>query len=317
MGRSHTKKRPGPAAPSSVTASTSTTSAAPTPTVVTPPRTTSSTPIATSTTTTTAGVAVATSTPAVDHELVEDDSADEPAVDMAGVDLTTFRTNAPAQLERELGTMTTAAGAAISAVTQGLLANSAGVGRARQLATDARDEVDGIEALGDRIRLLVAQCEAYFSDADLDEDDRNELGDMLGDYETLYPKVRSAAHTWGESLAEALGRIGLAEDALNADAAEAEQLRVLRAHWGSVALARGHFERHRDDTGAANEIEYLTRALALNQRAAGGNILRKTREDGDILTFDRSTGEFTIITPAGKIRTLFCPGDGVRYYNRQ
>lgn len=283
-----------------------------------PTATSTATSTTTSTTSTTAGVEVAASSPAVADELVEEEEATpEPEVDMAGVDLTTFRTNSPSRLEQDLGSMAAAAGVAIGAITERLLATSAGVTQARELATDAREQVDGIETLGDRVRLLLAQCELFFGDSDLDEDDMDELTDVLGDYEKLFPKVMSAAHTWGESLAESLGRIGLAEDSLNANAAEAEQLRVLRGHWGSVALARGHFERHRDDTGAANEIEYLTRALALNQRAAGGNILRKTREDGDILTFDRSTGEFTIITPAGKIRTLFCPGDGVRYYNRQ
>lgn len=78
-----------------------------------------------------------------------------------------------------------------------------------------------------------------------------------------------------------------------------------------------HFEKHGSEFGQITEGEYLRRAQALRDRAAGGQILEARRGDGVVTRFDQGTGDFLAFDPDYTIRTYFRPNDGEAYFRRQ
>ncbi|MDX2121553.1 MAG: hypothetical protein SF070_10930 [Gemmatimonadota bacterium] len=78
-----------------------------------------------------------------------------------------------------------------------------------------------------------------------------------------------------------------------------------------------HFAKHGAEFGQITEGEYLRRAQALRDRAAGGDILEARRRDGVVTRFDRGTGDFLAFNPDFTIRTYFRPNDGEAYFRRQ
>jgi hypothetical protein len=78
-----------------------------------------------------------------------------------------------------------------------------------------------------------------------------------------------------------------------------------------------HFEKHGSEFGQITEGEYLRRAQALRDRAAGGEILEARRGDGVVTRFDRASGDFLAFDPDDTIRTYFRPNDGEAYFRRQ
>jgi pyocin large subunit-like protein len=50
---------------------------------------------------------------------------------------------------------------------------------------------------------------------------------------------------------------------------------------------------------------------------SGGNILTKLRANGDMLFFDKATGDFAVKSSEGIIRTLFKPTNGLEYFLKQ
>jgi pyocin large subunit-like protein len=66
-----------------------------------------------------------------------------------------------------------------------------------------------------------------------------------------------------------------------------------------------HYLKHGYQFGKITQEQYLQDAQALLDAPAGGDVLEKTRPDGDIEHFRVSTGEFAVMTKRGRIRTYF------------
>ena len=78
-----------------------------------------------------------------------------------------------------------------------------------------------------------------------------------------------------------------------------------------------HFQKHGAEFHAASAEDYLRLAQTLRDKAAGGDVLERTRGDGVISRFDRASGAFIAFDADGTIRTFFHPNDGERYFERQ
>lgn len=184
--------------------------------------------------------------------------------------------------------------------------------------TEVDKVVDAITTTNHQLKLITGERDPEEDEAEADETSGgDELIELSTEFDKLVPKVLSTQHTLTEDLTDQTGKVGLAEDDLTQSAGAVAALNALRGRWASASLAKGHFTKHQGDTGTANETEYLTKAAALNDAATSADVVRKVRGDGDTLTMRKSTKEFTILSTAGKIRTYFCPGDGIKYFNRQ
>ena len=249
----------------------------------------------------------------------EEDDETEEVDDAEAFDLSSVTGDSgPTSLDEAFGEALEAAKEAITDFSSLPTGNATQVAKAKKAVTTARGLVDTLEDLTDQVETKRGQAEKLLDtwDGDFDGDDYAMLLDASSDFDKLLPKVKSKFSKLSEDFLEKSGQIGLAEEAMLQGAAQTQKLNALRAKWGSPALAKGHFDKHKSDTGAATEEEYLTRAAALNAKAAGGTIKRKER-DGDTLTMDTATKDFTVMSSAGKIRTFFRPSDGIRYFNRQ
>lgn len=181
---------------------------------------------------------------------------------------------------------------------------------------------------------LVMQAKADDVNSAYDTVDESEIG-PLGDLQVGYEDALAAAlQEWSTAKSDTSGfakKVGLTqaqvqkaeEDAKKkqaaADVAALERLKVVGpylAQW-APGEAFDHFGRHKADTGWTTELEYYQAAAALNAKKPGGSIVRAKRSDGDTLTMDTSTGEFTIRRPDKIIRTYFCPGNVQDYFERQ
>lgn len=92
------------------------------------------------------------------------------------------------------------------------------------------------------------------------------------------------------------------------------------ANFASEKLLRSHYIKHvvkQKEFGNITMDEYLERARKLINSKPGGNILIKTRSNGDILFYNKSTNEFAVVTKDGVIRTYFKPKEGIRYFKKQ
>jgi len=197
-----------------------------------------------------------------------------------------------------------------------------------KLVGDARKAVAKVRTTEEEIREIAAAIEARKGEtaAALDvEDDGSEFDQDAYEaqveedtaFETLLRETMIAEAKLDNEVTELEGEVDLAKEALESAGAASAELTRLRGLWASPALAKGHFTKHKGDTGYATELVYLSRAEALVKSSASATLVTKIRGDGDRLFFDKTKGEFGILSTAGKIRTLFHPGDGVSYYNRQ
>jgi len=197
-----------------------------------------------------------------------------------------------------------------------------------KLVGDARKAVAKVRATEEEIREIAAAIEVRKGEtaAALEvEDDGSEFDQDAYEaqveedtaFETLLRETMIAEAKLDNEVTELEGEVDLAKESLESAGAAGAELSRLRGLWASPALAKGHFTKHTGDTGYATELLYLSRAEALVKSAASATLLTKVRGDGDRLFFDKAKGEFGILSAAGKIRTLFHPGDGVSYYNRQ
>jgi len=66
-----------------------------------------------------------------------------------------------------------------------------------------------------------------------------------------------------------------------------------------------HYLKHGYQFGQITEEQYLEDARALLDAVPGGDVLEKTRPDGDVEHYRVSTGEFAVMTKRGRIRTYF------------
>jgi len=79
-----------------------------------------------------------------------------------------------------------------------------------------------------------------------------------------------------------------------------------------------HFEKHGQEFGAKNSVEYLQGALRLKNAQAGGDILRKyDSATGISRTYNRATNEFVSTNKDGSIRTYLKPREGAQYFDKQ
>jgi hypothetical protein len=66
-----------------------------------------------------------------------------------------------------------------------------------------------------------------------------------------------------------------------------------------------HYIKHKDEFGNITMEQYLSGAKILLNSLPGKDILEKSRENGDVLRYRISTGEFAVMTKDGRIRTYF------------
>lgn len=156
------------------------------------------------------------------------------------------------------------------------------------------------------------------------EETQQFISEEMDESDTLLPDVSKELYACEEAVTDIIGEIDLAVEALAAKKSSDEktkkaneELNRLRGLWTTSASARGHFVKHKPDTGYETEVEYLTRAEALVNSKASSTILSRKRSDGDKLFFDRSNGDFAIKSKNEKIRTLFRPNRGEDYYHEQ
>ena len=76
-----------------------------------------------------------------------------------------------------------------------------------------------------------------------------------------------------------------------------------------------HYLKHGDQFPGTTQEQYLQGARALLDAAVGGDVLEKTRFNGDVEHFRVSTGEFAVMTKRGRIRTYF--KTDYRYWMKQ
>ena len=78
---------------------------------------------------------------------------------------------------------------------------------------------------------------------------------------------------------------------------------------------QAHYLKHGYQFGNITEEQYQENARELLNAPAGSDILEKTRANGDILHYRASTGEFAVMSSAGRIKTYF--KTDYRYWMRQ
>ena len=86
------------------------------------------------------------------------------------------------------------------------------------------------------------------------------------------------------------------------------------AAWDLTAVRAGdfapgkleeHYLKHGYQFGQITQEQYLHDAQALLDAGPGGDILEKIRPNGDVEHFRMSSGEFSVMTKRGRIRTYF------------
>jgi len=175
---------------------------------------------------------------------------------------------------------------------------------------------EAFEGKGDAIKALMESEELESQD-----DESASLYNRASEIQDELSGVRRAALTatarLDEKLTEQIGRIGLAEDEVNASGAASAKLTELRGLWTTPAEAKGHFKKHQSDTGAADELEYLTWAKQMSEKVKAKSVLTKVGSDKRTRAFDTATKMFSSLTENGKIVTFFKPSRGKKYYDDQ
>ena len=95
---------------------------------------------------------------------------------------------------------------------------------------------------------------------------------------------------------------------------------VSKSKFKSQGLFMEHYNKHvveRGEFGYISPQKYLERAQNLVSSKPGGDILSKTRTNGDRLFYNKATNEFGVIDKNNNLKTFFKPIDGLNYYNGQ
>lgn len=226
--------------------------------------------------------------------------------------------NGPEAMKAKFVTAEKAARTSTDKIGTLALTNSTQINIAKKAVTAADELVKAAEAIADAVEEKRDAVETLQDDADISDEDLALLQDASTDYTKIFPFVKSTFHKLNEYYLEESGKVGLAADSAGASEAQTQKMNKLRGYWGSAALAKGHFDKHKGDTGAATEEIYLTRAHAHNNLVAGGTVLQKVKGK-DTLTFDTVTGCFGVKSNEGakQIRTFFRPNNGKKYYEKQ
>lgn len=93
------------------------------------------------------------------------------------------------------------------------------------------------------------------------------------------------------------------------------QIRGVWAKDFAPGQLESHYLKHRYEFGDITKEEYLNNARILLNSSPGKDILEKQRDNGDILRYRISTGEFAVMANDGRIRTYF--KTNYRYWLRQ
>jgi pyocin large subunit-like protein len=80
---------------------------------------------------------------------------------------------------------------------------------------------------------------------------------------------------------------------------------LVQTHDFAPGQLQAHYEKHKQEFGLISVDQYLDQAQGLLNAPAGKDVLEKTRDNGDILHYRVSTGEFAVMTSFGRIRTYF------------
>jgi pyocin large subunit-like protein len=79
-----------------------------------------------------------------------------------------------------------------------------------------------------------------------------------------------------------------------------------------------HFAKHAGEwPSGMMQQQYVGGARQLLSVPVGGNILKKTRANGDVLPYNAATNEFGAMAGDGTIRTFFRPTESLEYWNGQ
>jgi len=90
-----------------------------------------------------------------------------------------------------------------------------------------------------------------------------------------------------------------------------------KAEFRTKELFEQHFAKHAGEFGNITKEQYLKGAQNLVNSKPGGDILIKTRSNGDTIFYNKATNEFAVKAKGGTIRTYFKPIDGLEYFNKQ
>ena len=85
-------------------------------------------------------------------------------------------------------------------------------------------------------------------------------------------------------------------------------------------LLDSHYKKHVVEQGEFGNItkdQYLKGAQDFVNSKPGGDVLTKTRTNGDNIFYNKATNEFAVTDKSGSIKTYFKPTNGLEYYNAQ
>lgn len=139
-----------------------------------------------------------------------------------------------------------------------------------KLVGDARKAVTKLRATEEEVREIAAAIDERKGEtaAALEvEDDGGEFDQEAYEaqveedtaFETLLRETRIAESKLDNDVTELEGEVDLAKESLESASAASGELTRLRGLWASPALAKGHFTKHKGDTGYATELLYLSR----------------------------------------------------------
>ena len=100
-----------------------------------------------------------------------------------------------------------------------------------------------------------------------------------------------------------------------ASTAAATHLEHAKAGNFAEGQLQAHFLKHAYQFGDISQEDYLEDARALLNAPPDNDVLEKTRANGDVLHYRRSTREFAVMASDGRIRTFFKAD--ITYWMRQ
>ncbi len=88
----------------------------------------------------------------------------------------------------------------------------------------------------------------------------------------------------------------------------------LKAEFPTPKKFAKHIEKHIGEYNNISEIEYLAKAQELLASELSSDIEGFVDNEGFIFKYNKSTNDFAIGRPDGKISTLFKPAEGIEYW---
>ncbi|UMP02495.1 polymorphic toxin-type HINT domain-containing protein [Amycolatopsis sp. EV170708-02-1] len=82
----------------------------------------------------------------------------------------------------------------------------------------------------------------------------------------------------------------------------------------SVENAFGHWQKHKSEFPNLNNAKEYVEAATAFLNSADANVLKRTRQNGDVVRFNPRTNEFGVMDPSGVPRTYFIPNPATHGY---